>query len=111
MTPRQRDDIEPRRACYVVDAEHTYFVSTIDYRNELAPSFNCIESGIRDLSRHRDGRFYGSYAAEKERITFTLCQHDIWPLPEGHAAVVDALKSGARPDEVYSFLCKRGLVT
>lgn len=93
-----------RFACYVVGPERTFYVTTIDYRNEMAPEFNCHESGIRDMTRHSDGREYPKWENLKTAIPFELCQHDIWPLRAGHDAVVQALKDGIEPRDVYEHL-------
>lgn len=93
-----------RHASYVVGPERTYYVTTIDYRNPCAPSFDCHESGIRDLSRHHDGRHYASSKEHAAVVSFVLCQHNIYPLKAGHEAVVAALKLGVEPEGVYEHL-------
>lgn len=95
-------DKPERLASYVVGPERTFYVTTIDYRNEMAPEFNRHESGIRDMTGHSDGREYPTFQELKEAIPFVLCQHDIYPLRAGHLAVVQALKDGAEPDEVFN---------
>lgn len=90
-------------ASYLV-GDRVFFVTTIDYRNEYAPAFNCHESGIRDMTKHYDGRHYQNHDELKEAIPFTLCQHDIHPLRAGHTAVIEALKSGISPENVYEYL-------
>ncbi len=93
-----------RLASYVVGPDRVYFVTTIDYRNELAPSFDCYESGIRDLTNHSDGNEYPTFDLLKKAIPFTLCQHDIWPLERGHKEVIQALRDGICPEEVWDYL-------
>jgi hypothetical protein len=39
--------------------------------------------------------------ADGKHITFDLCQHDIWPIESGHRAVIDMLKRGVEPAQVY----------
>ncbi|TXH10622.1 MAG: hypothetical protein E6R04_04635 [Spirochaetes bacterium] len=93
-----------RLASYVVGPDRIYFVTTIDYRNPSAPSFDCHESGIRDMTRHKEGHVYMSYAENKAAIPFTLCQHNICPLERGHKEVIQALKDGICPEEVWDYL-------
>lgn len=93
-----------RFASYVVSQDRTFYVTTIDYRNELAPEFSCHESGIRDLTRHKDGNEYPNWERLKAAIPFELCQHDIWPLRAGHDAVIRALKDGVEPRELHEHL-------
>ena len=97
-------NLPERFASYVVGNERVFFVTTIDYRNEYAPSFDCHESGIREMTKHSDGRHYPTYESVKDVIPFVLCQHDIYPLREGHRLVVNALKHGIEPKDVYEYL-------
>ena len=91
------------RASYVVSPEKTYWVTTINYINEYA-QIDTIESGIRDYSRVQDGKIY-----RYGELDFTLCNHDIWPLEDGHKAVVQALKDGIEPADVYEHLRRAAL--
>lgn len=93
-----------RRASYLVDAERTFFVTTIIWRNESVGNYGSIESGIRDMSRHKDGTHYGSHKELCKVISFDLVQHDIWPLEHGHHVVLDALRHGIEPAYVGNYL-------
>ena len=93
-----------RCASYVVSADRTFYVTTIIWRNELVGNYGSTESGIRDMTRHRDGYPYASCLEMEKVVSFVLCQHDIWPLEAGHKAVVDALKLGVKPDDVWDIL-------
>ncbi len=84
-----------RLASYLVSQDRTFYVTTITWVNESVYNFGSNESGIRDMSRHRDGMGDGKH------ITFDLCQHDIWPLELGHRTVIDMLRRGVEPKQVY----------
>lgn len=99
---------DPERfASYVVGPDRVFFVTTIDYRNPRSPSFDCHESGIREITRVKDGMLFTTYEESKKYITFELCQHNIYPLRAGHDAVIQALKDGVEPKAVYDYLRRR----
>lgn len=78
-----------RLASYVVDRDVSYYVTTIHWSNDLTGrAWN--ETGIRDLN-------LGPRLVDRG---FTLIAHDIWPLEEGHRAMVRLLKDGVTPREI-----------
>jgi hypothetical protein len=93
-----------RRASYLVSADKTFYVTTIIWVNESVGNYGSIESGIRDLSKHRDGTHYGSVKEASDVISFDLCPHNIWPLELGHQEVLNALRLGIEPKSVYEYL-------
>ena len=95
---------DERLASYVIGPDRVFFVTTIIWRNEWIGNYGSTESGIRDMTRHRDGKNHGDSAAWSKAIPFTLCQHNVWPLERGHSAVVGALKRGIEPDLVWDYL-------
>lgn len=85
-----RSPVRERKASYVVDDKVSYFVTTIYWFNDITGG-NWNESAIRDLNLPQAGNVPGS---------FTLIQHDIWPLEVGHATMVQMLKAGMTPDGI-----------